>query len=130
MRRWGIGTNSLFKTASYDLEEAPWWIFAIEYSIEWLCDCVPSIPFPDIKLKLLSQKDADDCNDGDRVVSMKGWYGDLQQWFCAAVHMSLTNWCYRKMEITIVNSTWDWMIEHHPEDMKRRAAPDEDILPE
>lgn len=52
MTRWGIGTNNYHFTSSIILEEAPWYIFAIEFCIQWICHFMPPIPLPKIKIKI------------------------------------------------------------------------------
>lgn len=44
MRRWWVGTNSYHRTASYSLEEASWYIFALENTVQSVCDFLHSVP--------------------------------------------------------------------------------------
>lgn len=63
MKRWSYGINSIYKKASIYLEEAPWWIFALDRSIEFLCDLMPSIPLPNVKIRLKNREDIE-FNEG------------------------------------------------------------------
>jgi len=95
MRRWGYGINSYRKLASIHVEEAPWWIFALERSIEFICDIIPSIPFPKVKMRL---KDPDDIEFiGNEWTTWKDWYGNLNQYFHLLVHNPVFYYCQDKI---------------------------------
>ena len=50
MRKIEYGFNSYHKTASINIDFAPFWVFALDRLIEGVCGyLVPPIPFPRIK---------------------------------------------------------------------------------
>jgi hypothetical protein len=125
MRKWGIEINSYYKTAYYWLEEAPWWVFVIEDAMDFICGyLVPPISLPNWKFKLKPE----DANFGDEqgYTTLREWYGDLDDVFCMHVHNPVLNWCWSKKKELDIASTWEWMEEHHPEEMKRGTKLDED----
>lgn len=89
MRRWGIGTNDLYYTASAYLEEAPWYIFFAEWLNHSVCTIIPRIPFPAIKITL---------EDGEET-TLKDYYGDLSGYWCCTVCNPLTQYLYSKIRV-------------------------------
>jgi len=65
MRTWSYGINSIYKKASIYLEESSWWVFVLDRSIEFLCDIVPSIPLPKIKIRLKDKEDIEFNGDSE-----------------------------------------------------------------
>lgn len=96
MKSWSYGINSIYRRASIHLEEAPWWVFAVDRSVEFLCDLVPPIPLPRIKIRL---KDREDIafNEGDEWTTLKDWYGDLSQVFHCFVHLRVFYFCQKRI---------------------------------
>ncbi len=101
MKNWSYGINSLYKTGYVFLEEAPWYIFAIERGMDWLCDHTPAIPFPAIPIK--------DC-DGEKT-TLKDYYGDTQQLFCSAIHIPICQWIGNKKQIVFIESSYELLKE-------------------
>ena len=50
MRKWSIGHNDCYYTSNLWLEEAPWYVFAIDYCMNYICSWIPAIPLPKIKI--------------------------------------------------------------------------------
>jgi hypothetical protein len=105
MRKWSYGINSYHKTANIYVDDAPWLIFALERSIEFICDVIPSIPFPKVKMRL---KDPDDIEFiGSEWTTWKDWYGDLNQYFHLLVHSPVFYYCQGRMKTKFVDITYD-----------------------
>jgi hypothetical protein len=105
MRKWGYGINSYCKTAHIYVDDAPWWIFALDRSIEFICDIIPSIPFPKVRMRL---KDPDDIEFNESEwTTWKEWYGDLNQWFHLFAHCLVFEYCRDKMKSESVDITYD-----------------------
>lgn len=92
MKSWSYGVNSLNKTANIYLEEAPFYIFFLDWLTESLCELVPAIPLPRIKIRLKNPDDIED-NDGKRWTTLDEWYGDWSQAFHLFVHMPVFDFC-------------------------------------
>jgi len=105
MRKWGYGINSLHKTANIHIDDGPWWAFALDDLVGAICDIIPSIPFPKIKLKL---KDPDDIEiQGGQWTTWKEWHGDLNQYFHVSVHSPVFEFCQNKIKTKSVDITYD-----------------------
>lgn len=96
MRKMGYGLNSYYETASIYFEYAPFWVFALDRFFDYLCWIIPPISIP--LLVRISEDDADELDDGKLWVRMDKWYGDLRQYFCAKVHMPISDFLWSKTE--------------------------------
>jgi hypothetical protein len=94
MKCWSYGINYYYKTASISLETAPWPIFAIEWAMDIICDSIPPIPLPNIKIR---PKD----NDGEWTTT-KEWYGDLSQLVHAVIHVPIFNFCWSRIDVEYI----------------------------
>ena len=107
MRRWFIGVNDIYYTSYVDLEEAPWYIFAIDNAIMVICDIIPGISLPRIKIKW----DGEDTN-------LREWYGDTQQVFHAFVCDPIFQWCQRRIKSEFVSLPFFFLKNMFPEEFK------------
>jgi len=107
MRRWYIGINDHYYTSHICLEEASWYIFALENSIMTICDYAPRIPFPKIKIK----RDEEETN-------LKDWYGDTQQVFHAFVCDSVFQWCQKRIKNTDISLPFFYLKTKFPDEFK------------
>ena len=105
MRKWSYGINSYHKTATIYVDDAPWWIFALERSIEFICDIIPSIPFPKVKMRLRDPGDIE-CIESEWT-TWKEWYGDLNQYFHVLAHNPVFYYCQDRMKTKFVDITYD-----------------------
>lgn len=64
--------------------------------VEFLCDLIPSIPLPKIKMKLKDREDIE-FNGGDELTTLRDWYGDLSQVFHCFVHLPVFNFCQKRI---------------------------------
>ncbi len=95
MRSWSYGVNSLHKTASIYLDEAPFYIFFLDWLANVLCELIPTIPLPKIRMRLKDPEDIE-CNGGEKWTTLDEWYGDWSQAFHLFVHMPVFDFCTRK----------------------------------
>jgi len=95
MRNWSYGINSYYKTATIWLEEGPWWIFLLDRIIEFLCEIIPPIKFPNLKLRLKNKEDIEFY--GSEWTTWREWYGDLNEFFHVTVHESIFRFCQRRI---------------------------------
>jgi hypothetical protein len=96
MRTWSYGVNSIYKKAGIYLEEASWWVFVVDRFVEFLCDFMPSVPLPKIKMRLKDKEDVE-FNGGNELTTLWDWYGDLRQVFHCFVHMPLFDFCQKRI---------------------------------
>lgn len=96
MKSWSYGINSIYRKASIYLEEAPWWMFAIDRIAELLCDLIPPFPLPKIKMKLRDKEDIE-LNGGSEWTTLRDWYGDLSQVFHCFVHLPIFHFCQERI---------------------------------
>ena len=106
MKSWSYGVNSIYKTASLYLEEASWWVFAADRLAEFICDRIPSIPLPKIRMKLKDQWDVE-LNEGNKWTTLRDWYGDLSQAFHCLVHLPVFHYCQKKINLKYVEIDFD-----------------------
>jgi hypothetical protein len=106
MRSWMYGMNSYYKKAAVYLEEAPWWVFAVDRIVEFLCDMTPPIPLPKIQ-KRLKKRDEIEFNDGNKLTTLRDWYGDLNQLFHCLVYMPIFYFCQKKIKCRSIDMDYD-----------------------
>jgi hypothetical protein len=63
---------------------------------EFICDRVPSIPLPNIRMKLKDRWDIE-FNEGNKWTTLRDWYGDLRQAFHCLVHLPAFHYCQKKI---------------------------------
>jgi len=97
MRRWFIGFNDYWYTASVWLEEVPWYLIAAENVVMWLCHALHYIPIP------------------------KRWredYGSLGGLFHAHVCNSITQFVWRKTEHTTISLPFFFLKKMFPKELE------------
>lgn len=104
MKRWFIAHNDYYFTASIHLEEAPWYIFALDNSIPYICDYIPRIPLPKIKI----------IKDGEKT-NLKDYYGTIQDLFHVYICEHISNWCWNKTKIKSFNFPYFKLNNEFPE---------------
>ena len=124
MKHWTYGANNYYKTAAIYVEEAPWYIFFIEFLINWICDHFPAIPLPNIgKVKI---KDED-----IKYITYKEAYDDLAGLFHDKIHSPIFDWVYSKIKVTDIEVSYDKLKEEfYDKDKKYWDSLDEDIVEE
>ena len=108
MRRWSIGINDYYFTASIWLEDAPWYIFVIEYVIQFICNCIPRIPLPRIKIIR-----------GNKETTLKDWYGTTEDLFHAFICGPVVEWCYKKINMESVDCPYYFLKKKFPKDFQK-----------
>lgn len=117
MKRWYVGTNNYWYTASIGLEEAPWYIFALETAAQWTFDKIPSITLPPIKKKL-SEEDAK--FHGESYTTWKDWWGDTQQLFHVYVCAPVVAYCYSRIKDISISLPYTYIKEIFPKEVESR----------
>ena len=107
MKRWGIGINNYYFTSAIYLEEAPWYVFALESAVTNICHYFPRIPFPKIKIII----------DGEET-NLKDYYGSTRDLFHIYICIPVTNWCFRKIKSTNFDFPYLTLKENFPESFK------------
>lgn len=126
MQKWSVGQNNYWYTAFLFLEEAPWYIFALETTIQRVCDIIPPIPLPSIKMKL-----SEECNDGDEeYTTWKEWYGDVQQLFHSFVCCRVSEYCWRKTTSTSIALPYLYLRDTFPTRFQDIEDDDVDVTEE
>jgi len=98
MRRWSYGINSFHKKATIYIEDGSFFIFAIDNFIEFICDHIPPIGLPDIKINLKNNEDIE-FNDGNKQTTLRDWYGDLRELFHLFVHVPIFDYCNKRINV-------------------------------
>ena len=106
MKSWGYGINSIYQKAHIYLEDASWWIFLVDRIVEFLCDHIPPISLPKIKMKLKDREDIE-FNGGSELTTLREWYGDLNQVFHCFVHMPVFNFCQKRTRCKSIEIGYD-----------------------
>ena len=96
MKSWNYGINSIYKKANIYLEEASWWVFLVDRIVEFLCDLIPPISLPKIKMRLKDREDIE-FNGGSDWTTLRDWYGDLRQIFHCFVHIPVFHFCRKRI---------------------------------
>lgn len=73
---------------SGDIMEAPWYVFLIDAAGCHVCDWVPPIPFPSIKMR---------DEDGE-LTTWREYWGDFRQWWHCVIHDPLLQWADARIQ--------------------------------
>ena len=120
MKHWSYGINSYHRTASLLLNEAPWYVFFIEWLFDGILSCVhvPKIPFPNIlpskrnKIEDCACKNmAKQCEDHDQLYTLQEWYGDLGQWYHVNVCSPITEWAQKRVKSIDFEVDYDVLVQ-------------------
>jgi len=114
MRRWYIGFNNYWFTASIFLEKVPVVLCFLEWLSERICYFMPAIKLPKIKFKLKDKEDWDFTDNGDGWTDLRKWYGDLSQLWHAFVCMSVSDLINKYSKVEIVNLPFNFAKEKFP----------------
>ena len=101
MRHWEIGVDVEQRTAAYCLEEAPWWVFALDHLVDWLCLHVPPIPLPNVDTS------ADEPTESIPV-------HDTRAWFHVRVHGPLGRWLEDQKQQFWLPGDYETVKQRHP----------------
>jgi hypothetical protein len=107
MRRWSVGINNYYFTSCIYLDEAPWYVFALENTIQQICSYFPSISLPKIKITM----------DGEET-TLKEWYGSTSDLFHIFICAPISEWCFKKTETKYFQFPYEFLKERFPEDFK------------
>jgi len=104
MTRWFVGTNNYYYEGSISLEEAPWYIFAIEYIMDIICHYFPQIPLPKIKIK----------RNGE-IYTLNEYYGTTADLFHLYIHLPIFKWLYKNITNTHLRFPFQMLQEYFPD---------------
>ncbi len=110
MRRYSYAINSIYKTASLIIEDAPRWVFMLCDFFDFVCEAVPEIKLPPFPL-LLSNKMAIELNDGNRRTTFSEWYGSVSGWFCLKFHLPIIDFCFNRTDTRIIDIDYNKIKE-------------------
>jgi len=116
MRTYYIGFNDYFHTASIHLSEVSTGLYYLYMLTMWICDKIPSIPFP----KCIPWKSSEGW------MSMNEWFGDLQQWFHMVVCESVANFSFKHTKSIIIPLPYGYLEELFPEYCQHSSEWDDD----
>lgn len=103
MRDWGIATNDYWYTASVFLEDKPWYLFALERTVMFVCDRLRVLDF--IKLG-------------------KDW--SISSLFHVHVCMNVTNFVWERTNSKYIELPYFFLKERFPECFDEEMWGDED----
>jgi hypothetical protein len=114
MRKWYVGFNNYWFTASIHLEEVPMGLCFLEWLVGWICSIVPPIKLPKIRFKLKDKKKWEWIDSKDGWTDLQEWYGDLNQiWHCF-VCIPVINLVWKYTKTKAVNLPFNFVLEKFP----------------
>jgi len=97
MRKFDYSINSYHRTASINVDYAPFWVFWLDDLFNFLCGIVPPVPLPPIPIRL-SDETSIELNDGKKWTTLRDWCGNLRSLFHCSVHAPIFGWCWGKTD--------------------------------
>jgi len=116
MRHWEIGADIEQRTASYCLEEAPWWVFGMERFVDWLCIRVPAIPLASVR--------------NDELNGTPSSTPNTRAWFHNRVHAPLAEWLESRKQQFWLPADYDTIKQRHPAERRMLEELETDWLDE
>jgi len=116
MRIFYVGFNDYYHTASIHLEKVPAGLYYLSEFVMWICVKIPSIPFPNF----ISWKSPEGR------MSMREWFGDLQQWFHVNVCTHMFYFVRRHTKSTIIPLPYHYLKKLFPEYFESSSEWDDD----
>ena len=110
MKNWYYAINGYYRTAHISIETAPWHIFAIKKVSEFICDIIPPMPLPNIRFRLRDEFSIE-CNNGQKWVTVKEWYGSLDHLFHAMIHIPIFFFCHNRIETKYIEIDYEKLKE-------------------
>jgi hypothetical protein len=105
MKRWGVGVNNYYFTGSIILEEAPWYIFLIEYSIHFICHWIPRIPLSK-HIKII--------REGEEY-TLRDYYGTTGDLFHIYICSPIFEWCWNRIKWQTISFPYTMLKEQFPD---------------
>ena len=107
MKRWSIGINNFYYTSSIILDEAPWYVFALENFVQEICSWIPEITLPKIKI----------TREGEKT-NLRVWYGNTESLFHCFICEPITQWCFKKTKSNMFEFPYMLLKEKYPDIFK------------
>jgi len=108
MKRWSTGSNNYYFTCSIYLDEASWYVFALEDSIQWICHFFPRIPLPNfIKIK----------REGEEY-TLRSWYGTTGDLFHIYVCSPIFEWCWNNTKKQTIQFPYEMLMKIFPDEFE------------
>lgn len=104
MKTWIYTANSYYKTASYILEEGPWWSFTLETAIQNTCSALSVFPIP-FGSKIRIERDF--LDGAYETYTLKEYYGSIGDLFHIFVCMPVTEFCWKKRQETRIETDYE-----------------------
>lgn len=115
MKTFYIGYNNYWKTAHISFDTVPTGLYYLEMFVMWLCSKIPSIPLPNIKIKLkYSDDDIDFTENNDGRTTLKEWYGDTQQLFHLYICSPVFYFVNKHTKSIGIDFPYDFLKEQFP----------------
>jgi hypothetical protein len=96
MKSWYVARNTLYKKASVDVEEGPWWTFFIAELSNLICHYMLPIPFPPIGKIRIAKEDRKFFDKEE--YNLREYYGGLKGWWHSYIDDPIFFWAYRKIK--------------------------------
>lgn len=104
MKIWTYAANSHYKTASYILDEAPWFIFFLENLTMIICDALHEVPIPfgkTIKVRI------NNFFCSNELITLDEYYGSIGGLFHVFICSRITTWCFKKIKTKIIDTDYE-----------------------
>ena len=112
MKNWTIGVNQFYFDSAIYLEEAPWYIFLLRNLIPFICNLIPRIPLPKIKIKI--KEDGSEPEE----TNLQEYYGTTWDLFHNFICVPLTGWCFDNIIYKSFSFPYDMLKKEYPEYFK------------
>jgi len=118
MKSFNIGTNNYWYTASVILDDVPAPLYYLARITEFICDHIPSIPLPQIPIKLKDKDTYDWTDNNDGRTNLKEWYGDIQQLFHLYVCTPVHHLVWKHTKSISIDLPYDFLKERFPDEFR------------
>lgn len=127
MRRWYVGFNNYWFTASIFLEETPIGLVFLEWLSMRICDSIPSIKLPRIKFRLKDKKDWDFTDNNDGWTNLRDWYGDISQVWHLFICIPVIDLVFKYTKTGIIDLPFNFAREKFPNEYIDTDYDEDDI---
>jgi len=115
-KRWYIGFNDYWYTASIYLEEVSIGFAFLESLSFWICHFIPPIKLPKIKFKLKNKDDWDWTENKNGWTDLQEWYVDIGQLWHLFVCVPISHLRYKYTKTKIIDLPFNFALEKFPDE--------------